>query len=100
MVEQLFDTSGNYRGFLDGENIYNTDGRFVGFIDSDGDVYTSNGDFVGIIIDNCVAEDPTRSKIPKGARFAPAREPTMAAPIKAKLLSSRFNDGFDLLEKR
>ena len=99
MVQRLYDSGGNYRGFLDGEYIYNTDGRFVGFIDSDGDVYTRNGDFLGTILDNCVVEEPLRAKPPKGARLAPAREPTTGVPIRPKLLSSKYKDGFDKLEE-
>ena len=98
MVKQLFDSSGNYRGFLDGGNIYNTTGRFVGFLDSEGDVYTSNGDFVGVIINDCIAEDTFRTKIPKGARFAPAMKPTTAVGRGPILLPARYRDGFDRLE--
>ncbi len=100
MVQKLFDSSGNYRGFLDGGNIYNTEGRFVGFLDQDGDVYTSNGDFVGIIINACVAEDPLRTKLPKGARFAPAMKPTTAVGRGPILLPARYRDGFHKLEQQ
>jgi hypothetical protein len=98
MVRKLYDSSGNYRGFLDDVNIYNTSGRFVGFIDPGGNVYTSNGDFVGSIVDDCVVEEPLKAKQPKGARLASAREPTTAAPRKSILLNSKYRDGFDKLE--
>jgi hypothetical protein len=99
MINRLYDSSGNYRGFLDGENIYNSNGKFVGFLDINGDVYTSSGNFIGAIVDGCVVEDVLRSKVPKGARIMPAREPTVAVPRGPIMLGCRYKDGFDKLEQ-
>jgi hypothetical protein len=99
MITKLYDSSGNYRGFIDDENIFNSHGKFVGFLDSDGDVYTSSGNFLGAIVNDCVVEDIMHTKLPKGARFAPTREPTVELPRGPILLSSRHKDGFDKLEQ-
>lgn len=98
MVKKLYDSSGNYRGFLDDDYIFNTDGKFVGFLDSEDDVYSSSGEFIGGIENDCVVEDILRTRPPKGARIVHAREPTVALPRAPILLSSRYIDGFDKLE--
>ena len=52
-VRPIYRWSGQYFGFIKNELFYDSYGNYLGWLDKKNEVYRSNGDFLGELVDDC-----------------------------------------------